>query len=185
MTTIAQASKKLEHKQRLTQLYDKIPEVRCPDGCTKCCGPQQVTHTEAEAMGMGSDRTCTRWDDGYNCEFRTSLGCSIYKDRPLICRLYGAGKYYTPMGCRIREKTGMPDNGIDEAKQREITFEYFVIMVEQGVDTVDGEMLFALYEHDHKNGFITDEEFKDLHNNDPGILIKLAAWRKKEKEKKK
>ncbi len=131
-------------------------------------------------MGMG-DRRCTHWDEDCCCEFKTSLGCSIYKNRPFACRLFGAGKYYTPMGCQIRKKTGMPDNGISAEKQGELMFEYFQILHEQGVEETHLNTLFALHEHDVRNGFRTDEDLASYTHVDPDIMVKLAEWREKEK----
>ena len=74
----------------LTELERLIPQVpdRCPAGCSECCGPQFLSAVEATRMGLeGSKHTgCTKT---FNCALLTSGGCSVYENRPFVCKLFG------------------------------------------------------------------------------------------------
>lgn len=68
------------------QLYAKIPEFRCIEGCTDCCGPVPWSEHELRAAGLPAipperpDKVC---------QFSLRGRCDIHDRRPLMCRLYG------------------------------------------------------------------------------------------------
>jgi Fe-S-cluster containining protein len=156
-------------------LYDKIPEVQCPDGCTKCCGPVEVTLEEAKRMGIGN-RRCTRYDEGFNCEFKTSTGCSVYENRPFVCRLFGTGKYGTTMGCKIRQEAGMPNGPLDNNQTWDLLVENFEIMKKEGITSVDEDTMFALHTHDVIHGFRKDEDL-NLGQDTNELYEKYMKWK--------
>ena|SRR3990167_2913321 len=85
---------------RLDRAYALVPEIQCRGLCQAYCGPVPVSTAEASRIkarhGMEVDfdpatLTCTLLRDGK---------CSIYHDRPLICRLWGnVEKMQCPHGC--------------------------------------------------------------------------------------
>lgn len=97
------------------RLYDKIPTFDCKPGCSDCCGIVpfsiwewgQVPHKD-HAPG------CLK------CPYVTADDCSIYPDRPMMCRLFGAvdrPMLTCPHGCG-------PERKLTEAEAQEILKEY-------------------------------------------------------------
>lgn len=77
----------MKPSQQLKQLYDRIPTFVCEPGCNDCCGPVAMSKTERKKIGL--DSSITPVDSTMTCKFYTHSCCSIYKDRPLLCRLFG------------------------------------------------------------------------------------------------
>lgn len=75
-------------QQRLAEVYAKIPDIPCRGLCHGSCGPVPATHSEIAAIekttfvpwGVTADSTCSMLAAGR---------CSVYADRPLLCRLWG------------------------------------------------------------------------------------------------
>lgn len=71
------------------RIYAEVPDAQCKGLCVGACGPVMMSAAEGAALTrkhgdvpeplLGS-LTCSKLVDGR---------CSIYSDRPLICRLYG------------------------------------------------------------------------------------------------
>lgn len=97
----------------LEQIYAQIPEIKCRGKCQTSCGPIGMSPVEAQIVGKVSagsirfraydemvmvenfDRQTMR------CPALQNGRCSIYANRPLICRLWGVGKKMRcPHGCR-------------------------------------------------------------------------------------
>jgi uncharacterized protein len=86
-----------DHK-KLAALYSAIPSFACKEGCHDCCGPVPVSKGEWQRIkleprlkGLGCV-SCAYLNDG----------CSIYENRPYLCRLFGAtveAKMRCPHGC--------------------------------------------------------------------------------------
>ena len=82
-------------EQKHLDLYAKIPEFECKEGCTDCCGPVPFTGWEWERI---EDK---RKGIGITCPYAVNGRCDIYEQRPLVCRLYGtARKLKCPYGCK-------------------------------------------------------------------------------------
>lgn len=79
-----------------------IPKFVCIEGCHDCCG--RVPFTAEERTKVEETRPDITWrpmgekfmpDDGLQftrCAFLGEAGCTIYKDRPMVCRLFGSAK---------------------------------------------------------------------------------------------
>lgn len=83
-------------RRLLKKLQDRIPSFTCIPGCHDCCGPVPFSKIEWNAV---KDK---RMAKGINCPYQCEEGCAIYKDRPLICRLFGASedqRLKCPHGC--------------------------------------------------------------------------------------
>lgn len=116
-------------KDSIKAIWDKVPDVHCKGLCIQSCGPIMMSNAEAQnlqekygfvpkaavqdndgnaidgldtvlmntIMQIGTDAvTCSALKDGK---------CSVYEDRPLICRLFGAIRGSRimpkcPYGCR-------------------------------------------------------------------------------------
>lgn len=97
----------------LHRIYSEVPSTNCKGLCVQACGPVMGTPAEVERITerCGSfplpladgSLTCNKLDGGR---------CSIYADRPLVCRLYGATRELrcqhgcSPAGGFIPERTG-------------------------------------------------------------------------------
>lgn len=81
------------------KVYTRLPTLRCRGLCAHSCGPIVFSQKEADRMARkgvpepGFDATGT-------CTALKNDRCSIYKNRPLICRFWGMVKAMTcPHGC--------------------------------------------------------------------------------------
>ena len=78
----------MTEKAQLKKLYKKIPEFKCIEGCTDCCGPVPISEYEAKKLGT-SQRITPTTVGTCDCVYASKDGCTVYHDRPLICRLFG------------------------------------------------------------------------------------------------
>ncbi len=78
----------------LKVLRRKIPSFKCLPGCTGCCGPTVFSGLEWERVH--DKRRAT----SLTCPYAGENGCDIYKDRPILCRLFGTvERMKCPHGC--------------------------------------------------------------------------------------
>ncbi|RMO75501.1 hypothetical protein ALQ35_100066 [Pseudomonas fluorescens] len=80
------------NSQKISALRRQIPSFECVPGCHDCCGP--VT-TSPEEMSRLPRKTAAEQDaamDELNCVHLGPNGCTVYDERPLICRLFGTTK---------------------------------------------------------------------------------------------
>jgi len=93
----------------LHDVYERVPSLACRGLCVESCGPIAMSNAEdarlrelgvtipsmvatAAAMANGEEYFCPALVDGR---------CSVYEDRPTICRLWGATESMPcPHGCR-------------------------------------------------------------------------------------
>lgn len=83
------------------RLYAQIPTFECKKGCTLCC-KQPVPFSKWEWEKLGDKQlpetpleTAIKLPDMeaklcYKCPYSVGGHCSIYEDRPLMCRLFGS-----------------------------------------------------------------------------------------------
>lgn len=72
-------------KTPIQKLYEKIPSFRCKEGCTRCCDNwiQFAPEEELRCGGFAFDSPlCPKLKEGE--------GCTVYANRPLICRLFAS-----------------------------------------------------------------------------------------------
>lgn len=76
-------------KDTIEKIYAEVPEVHCKGLCTLACGPVLASPAEQARIvarcgsmpePLHGSLTCSKLIDGR---------CSIYADRPLICRVWG------------------------------------------------------------------------------------------------
>lgn len=80
----------------------KIPEnsINCISGCNACCGPVPINDTEASILNIPNANIIPTKPD-LTCIFSSPSGCTVYNDRPLLCRLYGITEHM-PCGKNIK-----------------------------------------------------------------------------------
>ena len=74
-------------KTEIQKLYDKIPSFHCKEGCTRCCENWvQCAREEDQRCGGFTYETdrCSKLVEG--------VGCSVYENRPFLCRLFASGE---------------------------------------------------------------------------------------------
>ena len=107
-------------KTAIQKLYEKIPSFRCKEGCTRCCDNWVQFAPEEEKRCGGFDFSspvCPKLIDG--------KGCSVYEDRPLICRLFASCE---PMPCPYGYA---PENPLSAEETKAILKEYLKLKKEQ------------------------------------------------------
>lgn len=100
-------------------IYQQIPPMMCKEGCSDCCGPVPFTDEEWEKV---KDRPKRKEDGSLKCQFLIDNKCSIYEDRPYLCRIFGTTKgvqkLECPHGCR-------PLFPIPAERSEDLTWKYF------------------------------------------------------------
>lgn len=92
------------------EIYAKLPPTRCSDTCYKCCtNIVQFSRSEEEAMGG------YEWNG--KCSHLVDGKCSIYENRPFVCRIFGASVLFECEGCTCDEPLG-------EEETKELVHEY-------------------------------------------------------------
>jgi uncharacterized protein len=88
--------------EKLTRIYEQVPEVHCKGLCYQNCSIIPVTEVEHAVIAKrhGSPPEAI----GIICDKLKNGRCTIYADRPLICRLFGAVKgMRCPFGCTPKQ----------------------------------------------------------------------------------
>lgn len=84
----------------LDALFAQVPEVNCKGLCTRACGPLLMSRAEEQRI-IAADGSAPAALPNNQCDKLRNGRCTVYADRPLICRLYGAvRKMQCPHGCR-------------------------------------------------------------------------------------
>jgi hypothetical protein len=80
---------------RLHALYARVPAIECKGLCHDACGPILMSQQEARTIGHPNDM------GDWECPKLSPLGtCSVYEDRPMVCRLWGVVESMPcPHGC--------------------------------------------------------------------------------------
>jgi uncharacterized protein len=80
----------INNSTRIRFFRRQIPEFACIPGCHDCCGPVLASTDELARLPQktGDQRSAAmeRWD----CAHLGPQGCTVYDERPLVCRLFGA-----------------------------------------------------------------------------------------------
>lgn len=106
-----------KEQQKLAELYEAIPSFECKEGCNDCCGCVPVANAEAANAGISAGLTATKFGT-MDCVHSTPNGCSIYDDRPFLCRLFGTTeKMKCPHGCK-------PDKMLSDKRAAKLTERY-------------------------------------------------------------
>lgn len=101
---------------KVKDLYKKIPELHCKGLCSLSCGPILLQQEELDRIEAVSDIDLV-YDEKLICPLLVNKRCSVYQDRPIICRLWGTVKgrrgMECPWGCK-------PKRWLSDAESRAI-----------------------------------------------------------------
>jgi Fe-S-cluster containining protein len=76
-------------RRKIDHLRQNIPSFACVPGCHDCCGPVTASSEEMARLPVKSDAEHDAALDELNCVHLGPNGCTVYDQRPLICRLFG------------------------------------------------------------------------------------------------
>ncbi len=89
----------------IDELRQQIPSFVCTPGCHDCCGPVTASSEEMARLPVKSDAEHEAALREFNCVHLGEKGCTVYAERPLICRLFGTThKMPCPNGQRPSER---------------------------------------------------------------------------------
>lgn len=78
-----------EHDAIIDTLRQQIPAFACVPGCHDCCGPVTASSTEMARLPRRSSAVREAALAALSCPHLGPQGCTVYEERPLICRLFG------------------------------------------------------------------------------------------------
>ena len=73
----------------IMRLREQVPSFECVAGCHDCCGPVTTSSEEMSRLPVKNDAEHTEALDDFKCVHLGTNGCTVYAERPLICRLFG------------------------------------------------------------------------------------------------
>lgn len=73
----------------IDHLRRQIPSFACVPGCHDCCGPVTASSLEMARLPVKSEAEHQAALAALSCPHLGAQGCTVYKERPLICRLFG------------------------------------------------------------------------------------------------
>lgn len=84
---------------KLEAIYALVPELKCKGKCAGSCGPIGFMEAEVENMKAKHGAVPGHLPD-LTCSMLSGGRCTIYAERPLICRLWGNVRaMQCPFGC--------------------------------------------------------------------------------------
>ena len=75
--------------RQISYLRRQIPGFACEPGCHDCCGPVTASAEELARLPVKSVAEHDAALAEFNCVHLGPQGCTVYEERPLICRLFG------------------------------------------------------------------------------------------------
>ena len=66
-----------------------IPSFACQPGCHDCCGPVTTSTEEMARLPVKNVAEHEAALADLSCPHLGNMGCQVYAERPLICRLFG------------------------------------------------------------------------------------------------
>lgn len=92
------------NREIVDHLRDRIPTFECKPGCHDCCGPVTTSSEEMSRLPVKTDAEHDAALNEFNCVHLGPKGCTVYDERPLICRLFGTTPNMPcPNSCRPQE----------------------------------------------------------------------------------
>lgn len=102
-------------EEKLAKIYERVPSFECKGLCQESCGPIGMSQAEAQVIrervgarvkieGDGPQVFLMRFPK-LTCPLLNPDGkCSVYANRPAICRIWGAVREMAcPHGCRPKK----------------------------------------------------------------------------------
>ncbi len=85
---------------KLDRAYAMVPDVQCKGLCQECCGPVVASFAEEDRLRDRHGATIDFDKTTLTCTLLVQGRCSVYADRPLLCRVWGSvEKMQCPHGC--------------------------------------------------------------------------------------
>jgi len=116
----------------IRRLRKVVPEMECKEGCHDCCGPIMFSRWE---YGRIPDREFST----VVCPYLSLVsGCTVYEERPLLCRLFGSTTEVKEMTCPHGCK---PEKPLSVRQMSEIMDDYielFPFVEDEGGQLVHG-----------------------------------------------
>jgi hypothetical protein len=78
-----------KNDREIDDLRQRIPSFKCVVGCHDCCGPITASSEEMARLPMKTEQEHQDALDNLCCTYLGEKGCTVYAQRPLICRLFG------------------------------------------------------------------------------------------------
>ena len=78
-----------ENRDIIARLRENIPTFECVPGCHDCCGPVTTSSEEMSRLPVKTDAEHEAALNDLRCVHLGPNGCTVYEERPLICRLFG------------------------------------------------------------------------------------------------
>jgi len=92
------------NQEIITILREHIPSFECVEGCHDCCGPVTTSSEEMSRLPVKTDAEHEAALNEWNCVHLGPKGCTVYGERPLICRVFGTTeKMPCPNGRRPKQ----------------------------------------------------------------------------------
>ncbi len=89
------------HIQKIKFFHKSILSFVCETGCHDCCGPVTTSSYEMANLPVKSDEAHATALANLSCPHLSDNGCTVYLERPLICRIFGTTpKLACPRGKR-------------------------------------------------------------------------------------
>jgi Fe-S-cluster containining protein len=75
---------------KLAEIYARVPHIACKGLCFECCGPIHAHKEEVKRMERLAGKELNFDGETGRCSLLNEENrCSAYRDRPLVCRLWG------------------------------------------------------------------------------------------------
>lgn len=100
-----ESAKPMSPLEQIKSVYESLPTLNCKGWCWHSCGPIDMSdaeHDRITALGVDipvfDQDAAQRWAENeklycpaleFGVDVAGGIGCSVYQDRPLICRLWG------------------------------------------------------------------------------------------------
>ncbi|UOG93494.1 MAG: YkgJ family cysteine cluster protein [Candidatus Thiothrix sulfatifontis] len=78
-----------QNYQIIRFLRRNIPAFACEPGCHDCCGPVTASSEEIAELPVKSEAEHAEALADWRCPYLGEQGCTVYAERPLICRVFG------------------------------------------------------------------------------------------------
>ena len=78
-----------KNNRTVDYLRKHIPSFACTPGCHDCCGPVTTSSEEMARLPEKNEVEHERALAELSCPYLGENGCTVYEERPLICRLFG------------------------------------------------------------------------------------------------
>jgi len=116
--------------------YSQSNKINCPSKCNHCCSNPNVSATPLEMLPLAlhlikNNQVPTNFDSP-TCLFKTDK-CSVYDNRPTVCRLFGWTQVSSKNGQRLSicPKVQTPSGKLDNLDPNAPNIAYFASKIKE------------------------------------------------------